>query len=399
MKKDRLFVFTAYAIVISMIINATPLWFFGSLRRIPVWGSFFFLILIRWKEIVKSRYFFFISIFFVLIVISYILRLDGEYHASPIIIINWILPILLFSATRKEEWYIYKPLGYAFIALFVVNCFMSYYERLTFSYVLNYQAPWVGELFKDVAETGENHYQDILLFRPMALFGHPLNNGNIMSFLTFSIFYSNFFNKYVRFFLLILGTISIICFNSRGSIMIFFFMLSILTFRYLVNQKESKLARALLCFLIVYLFFITAEYFEIIGGRFVTSSLDDDSSQVRVDAIKYFLSLSFGELLFGGVKIKYGENGVLMLIEELGLIFGTLFVFLHVYFSWVFLKYRNSLAKILIFTGFFVVSSTNNNLYYPLIFSIYILVIICLNNSYIPQNYKKNDSGSIKKRN
>lgn len=315
--------------------------------------------------------------------------MSTESSVSPTIIVNWILPLLLYAATKKEEWAFYKPLGYILIAVFLLNCLMSYYERLSFSYILNYNAPWVGKLYKETASIGESYYQDILLFRPMALFGHPLTNVNLMSFMTFSVYFSNYFTKSIRFIFLMMGVLALVSFNSRGALIIFLVLLLILSISYLFDRKAPIFPKILLCLFFTYFIGWIINNFEIIGGRFVASTLDDDSSQVRLDAINYFFSLSFEELLLGGVKLKYGENGVLMLIEESGLIFGSLFVFLHIFFSWIILKYCNSIAKILIFSGFFIVSCSNNNLSNPLVFSIYLLFIMCVNNSNVPFKYLK----------
>lgn len=400
MKKDSFFLILAYFTILSMVVNDTPLWFGGTLRKIPVWICFFSLIAIRYKTLLKKKNIVFLAIFFILAILSYLIRLSSDSPIPLYCVIVRLLPLILYMSITKEEIRYFKPMGYLFIMIFIANCLLSYYERLTFSFVLNYDVEWVGNLQKDVLESGNRNFGEFLLFRPMALFGHPLTNANLISFMSFSIFFSNYFNRCFRILMLTMGGLSLICFNSRGAQLIFLGLLFLLVIDYFLNRRNRFLPKLFFGIALFYLATLVIDNFELLGGRFVTKGFEDDSTQVRVDAINYFFSLSFYDLLVGGNELKFGENGALMIIEELGLLLGGLFLYLHIYFSWKVLNYRTSIAKIIIFSAFFIVSCTNNNLYYPFVFSLYILFVICVNNTSIPFQYLNNNkSNAINKEN
>ena len=99
----------------------------------------------------------------------------------------------------------------------------------------------------------------------------------------------------------------------------------------------------------------------------------------RVWTIQSFMNLSFTELLLGGNKLLYEENGYLMTIAESGLILGLGTILCQLLFSWKILCNMKKNDKMLVLLCFVGIGSTNSNLHgYWIINMYFIYVIFCI---------------------
>ena len=385
MKKniDTLYRNICYVLIISIIICATPLNYFGSYRRIPIYLCTIFLLVYRFNIFIKKPYIGKIFLFFLLTIASFLLR-----NANVGLVFEWMAPLVLVGTIKRSEKIIFRKMGYIFIAVFVLNCLISIYERFTMSYLLNYNVSYLGSFTGELQSNGLM-FDNVLTFRPMALFGHPLTNANIMSMLIFTIYYSDFCNKLIRFSLASLGMFSLFCFNSRGALMISCILFVPIFIDILVTKDIGMFGKLVIGIVALAFSTIVIANIYVLGGRLFNADLSDDSSNVRIDAIKYFMSISLEDLLLGGNILKYQENGFLMILEELGLIFGSIFVYLHAFFSWKHITTPTKVGKLSIFISFFVVACTNSNLYYPILFALFMLTLISIDNS--QKNIYKNE--------
>lgn len=122
--------------------------------------------------------------------------------------------------------------------------------------------------------------------------------------------------------------------------------------------------------------------FDSFGGRLVTGDLNDRNTEVRLAAIREFLSYSLDSLLIGGISMKNGENGYLMTLAYYGLVAGTIKIALEIYFSYKMINVKSKWVRFIIMSALIIVGSTNNNLYYSVVFPWYILfVTFVINNS------------------
>ena len=116
--------------------------------------------------------------------------------------------------------------------------------------------------------------------------------------------------------------------------------------------------------------------FELFGGRLAHSELQDSNTDVRLDAIDEFFSLSFSDLISGGYSMKNGENGILMILAFYGLFIGSIKIFTEIFLSYKLIQNDNSIIhRLIIMLSLIAVASTNNNLATVNVVPFYILFI------------------------
>ena len=301
---------------------------------------------------------------------------DVNFHS----IARCIAPIIMITIIEKRDYKYLKPIFYILLIFFILNAVIAIYERITMSYFLPIKAN--DNIMEDQAVGMIYTYGDEG-FRAFALLGHPLTNANIMAYMSFCFYFCNILNRKFRVGLLLLGYASLFAFNARGAILIMTLLLVPITFIYLKTTKNKFITLVVLG-LILY-FGIT--YFNVFAGRLVSGEIKDDSSMVRILAVREFLSLDWSTLLMGGHKPTYGENGYLMTIEVYGLIVGGYKIFFELFFGYKIIPPIKTLFKVILILSVIGIGSTNNNLFYAKVFPFYILSVLFI---LISQRYETN---------
>lgn len=317
--------------------------------------------------------FYFIGLFFIVVI-----NPKTSFH----FVFRLVAPIIMICTIKEKDFKFLKPAFYILILFFICNCFLSFYEKITMSYV--FEISQKDEILQQQAGGMLFLYGDEG-FRSFALIGHPLDNGNIMAFMTFIIFLTSCLNKYYKTILLLMGIASLFCFNARAALMISALLFVIITISLFREQKKNFYLASLL---VVFAVFIVAN-FDVIGGRFITGSLNDDSAMVRFYSIKEFMSLTTTEFFWGGHKPEFGENGYLMTIEMYGIFVGLLKIVFEIFFSYKAIgRSTGKIDKWVILLSLIAIGSTNNNLYYAKVFPFYLICLLFITHY---SKYKRNE--------
>lgn len=334
---------------------------------------FFSLILLitHIKLILKFKYGLLICLYIVLLFFSLVFVQDNSYSTM----FSWATPLIIAASLQKNDWKKIRPLMYLFLFVFFANVLAAFYERFTLTLLMEPDPD--DRILMQQLEIGERSNSS---FRSFAFFGHPLNNGNIMAFMSFIIFYTKTIPVKKRFFLTIMGLSSLFCFNSRGAILVSACLFTPSIYQYIKYEAKHKFTVVVGLLLIsVYVVLNFANF----GGRLASTEIMDDSAMVRVLSIQEFLNIPLKTLLTGGYEMTYGENGFLMVLAQYGLFIGGFKIFVEIFFSYKLIgQHYNKLTKFIIVASLIIIGSTNNNLAFPLVFPMYIMcVIFILNNN------------------
>ncbi len=267
------------------------------------------------------------------------------------------------AAMTKRKW---KGLFVPLLWFFVLEVGLAVIERMIGYSIIGLRG---GEIVHELIE------QNIYGFRSTAFWGHPLSNALVVSTIMSFLLVSSLKVKY-KLFLWAIGYISILCFNTRGSIignaLILFTYLLYETFisRHIKQStKISMIAMAILGTIIIsYLLLNTG-----LGGRLTHGSLDDSSVQTRIDIWNVFDYMSKKELLWGtdsdSIEMLMEQSGLyalenfwIILIMRFGIVFLVLYVIVYAkWFKTLFAEYR-LFDKAIIIGTFVLIASTNNSL-------------------------------------
>lgn len=330
------------------------------------------LLVSQMSFVLKYKYGLLIIIYLVLLYVSLVFIQEKSYS----VMLSWVTPLIIAAVLQQSDRKKVRPLMYLFLFVFIANVCIAFYERLTLSLLMEPDSDDKILMFQ--MEYGESSNST---FRSFALFGHPLNNGNIMAFMSFIIFYAKAIPIRLRLLLTAMGLSSLFCFNSRGAILVSAGLLTPSIYQYVRYNAKHKFAVIIAIFVIaVYLITNFANF----GGRLASEGVMDDSAMVRVLSIQEFMSIPFNTMLMGGYEMTYGENGYLMVLSQYGLIVGGFKIFVELFLSYKIIgRQYNMMTKFIIMASLIVIGSTNNNLAFPLVFPMYVM---CVN--FILNNYK-----------
>lgn len=281
-------------------------------------------------------------------------------------------PMLLSLSVKKEDYRYLKPLFVLIIAIFISDVLIAYYERFSMTHLFEVNAKvnkldLLSEIYDDVND--ENHY------RAMALFGHPLTNSNILMFLSFVVYFSKLVPPLCNKFLLFISLFSIFyAFQSRGAAIISVLLLVVVFWRDLMKQNFVMIILELFIVGIAILYILNN--IEEIAPRFVEKGLEDESSYARFLTFQFFLSKSLEEMFFGGFENPFGENGIIMVLGEFGIIIGGMVILCELLIWWKILKGMPIMEKFVIYTGFVLLGCMNNNLYYSSVPAMYMIGVL-----------------------
>lgn len=322
--------------------------------------------------LVKYKYGLLIIIYLVLLFISLVFVQEKSYSAM----FSWVTPLIIAAVIQEKDRKKITPLMYLYLFVFVANACAAFYERFTLSLLME---PDVDDrILMQQMGYGESSSSS---FRSFALLGHPLNNGNIMAFMSFIIFYTKTIPLKLRLLLTAIGLSSLFCFNSRGAILVSAGLLTPSVYHYVRYNTKQKFT-VIIVILIGVLALITN--FAKFGGRLASDGIMDDSAMVRVLSIQEFLSIPFNTLLMGGYEMTYGENGYLMILAQYGLLVGGFKIVVELFLAYNIIgRQYSKMTKFIVMASLIVIGSTNNNLAFPLVFPMYVM---CVN--FILNNFK-----------
>ena len=175
----------------------------------------------------------------------------------------------------------------------------------------------------------------------------------------------------VKWFLLILGFVSLLCFNARGATIIWSLLFLIFLIILIYTGKFNPLI-----ILVIIILFSLSQYLFItygFGDRLFNQELIDDSSSTRFEVFQIFNFLSTEDIIWGNEKnylpVMYKlknaegiENPFIVLMVEYGIIFTTLICFMFFKFYKKIMPQTNRLNSFIILSSFVLVGCTNNGL-------------------------------------
>lgn len=314
-----------------------------------------------------------------IIIYTFIILIHGFISGEKVsVTFSWLNPcyVIIACASISPKKYKYiKYLGMFYLWIFVFNAGIGLYERLTHSYVFKIDPH--NEVLWFQTTYGELESRD---FRAFALFGHPLINANIMAIMAFSIFFSNQIKSNQRLFLFLFGLIGVICFNSRGALLFCILFIIPSIYNYWKISKRNRLYIYIVLFL---LGVFAIRYFDVWGGRLITTELDDGSTQVRLNDISIFLKYTYQQMLFGGYYTDSGlsENSILLIIMDWGLILGGIKLACELTIALrIMPSIFNFSTKFVILSTYFVIGAMNRNLYEGVCWPFFIYSLYLFNN-------------------
>lgn len=212
-------------------------------------------------------------------------------------------------------------------------------------------------------------------FRSYGLWGHPLYNALIVSTIMTFILTSSFNNKY-KYGLWMLGYISILCFNTRGSMVgNALVLIAYLSYQIFISRNIS-FARKTSLFLIGSVCTMIGLYLvqsRGLGGRLVENGLYDESSQVRIDVFRIFDYIN-DDILYYGTDVDSqlylmqlaglyaSENFWIDYILTYGIVFFLGYLILFLIWASPFFDNYKFIQKSFVVGTFVLLASTNNSL-------------------------------------
>jgi len=321
------------------------------------------------------------KLFFVFFVLIFYLYLTNNTANIAVIPNSLLLAVIISSLFSSINQNYVKNSKKILLAFFIINSSLAILERIIQS-----------NFFKYSGAVDQINLSFLYAFRSTALQDHPLNNSLITSIIMSFILISDMKNKN-KYALFTLGYASILCFNTRGSIIGWGILILIYLIKVLFWDKERvnvKIHAFSLIFIIVLFAFYLV--FELnLGSRILDYGIVDESSLARVDIIKFLFSFNFIELLrgFSAEKLKstallfdlnHLENFWVVYIFRFGILFTALLVY---YFGKLFKKLSKGYDKysfLFVLLTFLLIASTNNSLSTNTIaLSIFIILIYTFN--------------------
>ena len=330
------------------------------------------LILYNKKSVLKNKRLLWLLLFCTTygLFFMYYDRSEGSRYTSLVIMSTPIF-ISAFPLSGNIKWHtdnytLHKKITTLFMLFFMLETLMASAERILGFNILGWQMSEGATIMMD-SGTG---------FRSTSLHGHPLCNALIVSTSMAFILTSQIRMK-IKLELWMLGFFSILCFNTRSSIVgnaIMLIVFAIYTLRkgHDVSPKDKRI---LVSMIVVMALVGTVLFFVLgFGSRLAEMGLFDDSSAMaRVDVFKVFDNYPLGDFLWGMDSLQYEyvlyyagievtENFYIDYLLRNGIVF--LVMYLLLYIRLIKRLYRGYDWFTKWFTGgtFILIASTNNSL-------------------------------------
>lgn len=326
----------------------------------------FLLIAFRIKVIISKSFFWALFAFFVSMLVGELFLIHHN--------LSWVIlhtsPFVLFASLKDKEYKYFIPLMGGLIILFLIDISLAFYERFFIVHLLEVDINYSEEI-----GVINDQLTSLADFRAMSLFGHPLSSSNILLVASFAIYFSPVIKRQFGLLFLVLAVLSILyAFASRGAALLGVSLLFLTLCGDLIKKSKSFIIVGVVTIvIIVYYVYINIED---IAPRLVEKGTDNDGALYRLWTINYYFSKSFSELLKGGFENPYGENGIIMILGENGLILGGIIVLTKTYLSWRVLKGMPNKHRIIVFLSYFVLANMNNNFFYIDVPSMYMLIAL-----------------------
>lgn len=213
-------------------------------------------------------------------------------------------------------------------------------------------------------------------FRSCSLHGHPLQNALIVS-TSMSFILISKLNVKMKMFLWSLGFFSILCFNTRSSIVgnaLLFFVYALYLLRKGGSLKKQEKRFFYFMFVVILISGLILFFYMGFGSRLMEMGLfDDDSAQVRLDVGNIFDFYPLESFLWGldgdsydlvlkvsGIDIL--ENFYLVFMLRCGFVFLLFYLFLYIRLIVSLYKGYDNFTKWYTGGAFILLASTNNSL-------------------------------------
>lgn len=300
-------------------------------------------------------------------------KVDGSGTGSWTTVLRFISAPILFGCfpTFSSKPKFWKNAYKILIALFIAECGLSIFERIIHNNIF----PWQSD---DTDSMLLGAFDDISEFRSFGLFGHPLQNAlPVCTMMGFLLCFTKMkgLNKVL---LWIMGYLSILCYNTRSSIVGAALILIVYVLKeYFTNKRLSFGKKNLI---IISMFIGAIALIGIIikynlGARLLEMGLfDQTSAQVRFDAWNIFDYFDISSFLLGRtqdqVEMILYQSGLIVTenfwidyMLSIGLI--ALIIISLVYFIVIKELYVGfkTFDVLITLASFILIASTNNSLY------------------------------------
>jgi hypothetical protein len=309
-----------------------------------------------------------------------------EEEKYPLInAIQWIFPVIIIIASRK-----YRPpvlFFYLLLTFFITHSVLA---------IIEYKLQ--NNLYDYSYVEGFSLYSDSKDFRAFGLMEHPLYSANVTLIIMSFIMISKDINSGLKITLLTLGTLAMLCFNSRTAMII---CGCLLIYRYLLYNIKPIFI--IILGVLIYALFLSdivsfiQQNSTIFGRLAEKNNLTDDSSLSRLMSYMFFWNAgwNFQDIVLGGRIIympgtEYSlENGILLTISWWGWIVGVLKVILELVISYLCLKNYNVKDKWMVMIACWGTAFANNNSINTFVFVFFIVSFLSINSLAYKKNMKK----------
>lgn len=258
-----------------------------------------------------------------------------------------------------------KRIRFIVILMFLAVIFLALFERLVEHHVFPLELAYeYADISGDVGD----------YFRSSSLLGHPLSNALIISCVMAFILISDI-STAPKYFLFMAGFMSLLCFNSRASIMMWAGFLPLYMGHNIFRGGISTKTKIFLISIAVLLILSIIFMFEMgWGGRLFQKSLGEDNSTfARILAWDIFEKFDISIFLIGmqgdladfalrAIGTVHVENWFIYMAMRIGVIFSilcTIMIYLIIKKSLIgYTKFQ----KIFVLAITFLLASTNNSL-------------------------------------
>jgi hypothetical protein len=281
---------------------------------------------------------------------------------------------IFFSAfphtiSRKWSYYSFSSLWLKFMKLFMffflLETILASIERILGFNIFGWQLT-EGEMITEAASD----------FRSTSLHGHPLYNALIVS-TSMAFILTSRISMRSKLMLWMLGFFSILCFNTRSSIVgnaLLFIIFVVYTL--LRRDGVAKQDKRLLAFMAVVFSLVGGILFFVLGfgSRLMDMGLfDESSSMARVNVFDVFDYYPFEDFLWGMDFVQYEyamyyagleiiENFYVAYILRNGFVFLVVYVLLYIWLVKSLYRGYDSFTKWFTCGAFVIIASTNNSL-------------------------------------
>lgn len=308
-------------------------------------------------SIFRAEFNIIIAGFFILVMKIVLGQLEQTNQVIFLIIVPMFISVLLGTQTNDNR----RMIQVLILFFFVLECSLAIYERIT----LNIVFPSSNEsdifLIKDWA------------FRSTSFLGHPLNNALCVSVIMGFILCSNIKSIH-KISYLMLGFVSLLCFNARAAVLIWMFLLTVHIVKIIFDIKTKQRARIFLGFFLIFLFYSVSKLILDygIGSRVAKEAILDGSANTRLNVFDSFKYINKEDLIFGDAsnylivmkKLAAGgiENSYIVLIVDFGIFMTLILILLYHKLISRFLNNYSLYDKLIIVCSFLLLGSSNNGL-------------------------------------